>query len=290
MPRPAGLPTVRLRRVAAELRELRDGAGLSREQVQERVGVGAGVLARIEQGRAKPAGGVLEALFEAYDVPAGRRGELLELVRGAKRPGWLRQYERVTETLSDGYLTYVGFEAEAKALHSYQPLLVPGLLQTEEYAAATIENGLTITAEAVELRVRTRLERQANLVARGSGEPLQFWAVVDEAVLRRAVGGAAVMRRQLERLLEEAERPNVTLQVIPFHTGAYPGMVGSFVRLVFGGAVPDLVYEERVGTDLFLELEAELDRYGDVFDKLRVEALSPRDSSTFISTILAERS
>jgi transcriptional regulator with XRE-family HTH domain len=290
MPRPAGPPTVRLRRLAAELKAFRAEAKLTREQVQEQTGVNQGTLWRIEKGLAKPHNGTLEALFELYDVAGSRRLELIELTRGAKYPGWLRQYRQYDDELSQGYAAYISFESEAKAAQNYESLFVPGLLQTEEYARATIIDGLPMEADAVERRVQMRIERQAILTRkREIGDPLQFWAVVDEAALRREVGGPTVMRAQLGRLLEMSERSNITLQVIPFDKGAHPGMVGSFVRLVFGSAAPDLIYEERLAGELFLETEAEIDRYSLVFDHLRARALGPRDSSALIATLIAPR-
>ncbi|GAA1720071.1 helix-turn-helix transcriptional regulator [Kribbella yunnanensis] len=279
---------MRLRRLAAELTAFRAAAKLTREQVEDQTGVNQGTLWRIEKGRAKPHNGTLETLFDLYDVPARRRAELIDLASGAKYPGWLRQYREYTNELSDGYATYISFESEAKALHNFETIVVPGLLQTEEYARATMIDGLPMEDEGIERRVQMRMERQTVLTRKRQGaDPLQFWAVVDEAVLHRAVGGPAVMRAQLGRLLEMNERPNINLQVIPFAKGAHPGMTGPFVRFVFGSLAPDLVYEERLAGDLFLELEAEIDRYGYVFDQLRARALSPRDSSSLIAELIA---
>jgi transcriptional regulator with XRE-family HTH domain len=288
MPRPAGPPTVRLRRLAAELRTLRAGAELTREQVQERTGVNQGTLWRIEKGQAKPHNGTLETLFDLYDVPAPRRTELLELARGAKHPGWLRQYRQYSGALTDGYAAYVSFESEAKAAHNYESLFVPGLLQTEEYARASMVQGPAMEADAIDRRVQMRMDRQAVLSGDRDGRgALEFWAVVDEAALRREVGSHAVMRAQLARLLEVSERPNVTLQVVPFDRGAHPGMTGAFVRLSFGSVAPDMVYVESLAGDIFLELEAEVDRFGRAFDHLRAMALSPRDTSAFIAGLTA---
>ncbi|GAB3931409.1 helix-turn-helix transcriptional regulator [Kribbella albertanoniae] len=276
---------MRLRRLAAELTAFRAAAKLTREQVEEQTGVNQGTLWRLEKGHAKPHNGTLETLFDLYDVPAGRRAELIELARGAKSPGWLRQYREYSHELSQGYATYISFESEAKAVHNFETLLVPGLLQTEEYARATMVDGLPIEEEAVRRRVQVRMERQAILSR--DAEPLQFWAVVDEGALHRVVGSREIMRAQLGKLLELSERTNVTLQVIPFEKGAHAGMNGSFARLIFGTGVPDLIYEERWGGDLFLELESEIDRYSYVFDQLRATALSPRDTSTLIAGLIA---
>ncbi|WP_344237505.1 helix-turn-helix transcriptional regulator [Kribbella hippodromi] len=284
MPRPAGPPTVRLRRLATELRILRTEAALTREQVQDRTGVNQGTLWRIEKGQAKPHLGTLETLFDLYNVTPARRTELIELTRGAKQPGWLRQF---TDVIPRGYAAYISFESEAKAAHNYESLYIPGLLQTEEYARASVLDGLPMDADEVEQNVRTRLERQIVLSRqREDRDPLEFWAVIDEAALRREVGGRAVMRAQLARLLELSEQPNIMLQVIPFDRGAHPGMTGAFVRLNFGPTAPDIVYVESLAGDIFLETEAEIDRYGLVFDHLRAMALSPRDTTAFIGNLI----
>lgn len=289
MARPAGPPTVRLRRLAAELKTLRAEAKLTREQVEEQTGVNQGTLWRLEKGQAKPHNGTLETLCDLYGVDDSRRISLLELARGAKSPGWLRQYPHYSDAISDGYAAYISFESEARSVNNYESLFIPGLLQTEEYARTIMLDGFGADTETVERRVQVRTERQVVLSSDRVGrDPLEFWAVVDEAVLRREVGGRDVMRAQLRRLLEVGEQPNVTLQVIPFDRGSYRGMATSFARLRFGSMAPDLVHVEGLAGDLFLELEAEIDRFGLVFDHLRAVALSPRDSGTLIAKLMAE--
>ncbi|MFK4088078.1 helix-turn-helix domain-containing protein [Kribbella sp. NPDC020789] len=290
MPTSPGPPTVRLRRLAAELSALRAEAQLTREQVEERTGVNQGTLWRLEKGRAKPQSGTLETLFDLYGVPPKRRTELIDLAKDAKSPGWLGPYRVYADEISPGYATYMSFEAEARTLHNFEALLVPGLLQTPEYARASLLDVVPIPEERIEKLVRIRTERQAILTrpAPGTDEPVQFWAVIDEAALRREVGGRAVMRAQLRRLLELTERPNVNLQVLPFDKGAHPGMIGSFIRLGFGNAAPDLICEERWAGNLFLEQPSEVERYGIVFDTLRAMALGPRDTIAMIAGLVAQ--
>ncbi|HEY3514232.1 helix-turn-helix transcriptional regulator [Kribbella sp. NPDC051137] len=291
MPRPAGPPTVRLRRLAAEMKSLRAEAKLTREQVEEQTGVNQGTLWRIEKGHAKPHNGTLETLFDLYDVPSSRRAELIELTKGAQQPGWLEQFKDalLKEVITEGYATYIGFESEAKAVNTYESLFVPGLLQTEEYARTVMVDGWPMESDAVEQRVRTRVARQSVLTERPAGrDPLDFWAVIDEAVLRRQVGDRAVMRAQLARLLELSERSNVTLQVVPFDRGAHPGMSGAFSCFKFGAVAPDIVYTESLAGAVFLELEEEIERFGIAFDHLRAMALSPRDSGAFIAGLIEQ--
>lgn len=289
MPRPAGPPTVRLRRLAAELSALRAEAQLTREQVEEQTGVNQGTLWRIEKGNAKPHAGTLEALFDLYGVDDPRRTNLLELARGAKSPGWLRQYPHYSDAISDGYAAYISFESEAKSVSNYEASFIPGLLQTEDYARTVMLDGFGADTETVERRVEVRMERQRILSpGRAGRDPLEFWAVVDEAVLRREVGGRDLMRAQLDRLQQISDLPNVTVQVIPFDRGAYRGMDNSFSRLRFGAMAPDIVHVEGLAGDIFLELEAEVDRFSLVFDHLRATALSPRDSKALLAALIAD--
>jgi hypothetical protein len=159
-------------------------------------------------------------------------------------------------------------------MRNYQSLYIPGLLQTDEYARAAIHGTApTATAEEVENRVRARLERQERLAG---DSPVELWAIMDEAAIRRLVGGSKVMRAQLTHLLDSVKLPNVTLQVIPYDVGAHPGMPGSFVYMVFTDAAdPDLVYVDTQAGDLFLEADDDLRLYSSMFDHLRAIALSP---------------
>ncbi|MEV0793856.1 helix-turn-helix transcriptional regulator [Kribbella sp. NPDC050459] len=280
---------MRLRRLAAELTALRADARLTREQVEEQTGVNQGTLWRIEKGQAKPHNGTLETLFDLYGVDDARRASLIELARDAKSPGWLRQYPHYSDAISDGYAAYISFESEAKSVNNYETSFIPGLLQTEDYARTVMLDGFGADTETVERRVQVRMERQRILSPERAGrDPLEFWAVVDEAVLRREVGGRGVMRAQLDRIQEMSDLPNVTVQVIPFDRGAYRGMDNSFSRLRFGATAPDIVHVEGLAGDLFLELEAEVDRFSLVFDHLRATALSPRDSRALLAASMAD--
>lgn len=272
---------MRLRRLATELRRLRAGAQLSREQVAQQTGVNEGTLYRIETARARPQRRTLTALLDLYQVTGSPREDLLDIARNADGQGWLRPYHA---ELPGEYAAYISFEAEARSVRNYESLFIPGLLQTGDYARAVISGTLPMATHAeVEQRVRARMERQELL----SGEkPLQLWAIVDEAAIRRMVGGASVMRAQLAHLAAITRQPNVTLQVITFEAGAHPGMPGSFAHLEFGDpSDPELVYVDTLAGDLFLEAEADLRRYASMFDHLRAIALSPAQTTGMISTI-----
>lgn len=274
-------PTVRLRRLAAELRRLRAGSGLSRETVSERTGVNVVTLYRIETARTKPQLRTLNTLVNTYGVAADLRDYLTSLCRDAGQQGWLRPYHT---DLPEEYTAYISFEDEAAGVSNYESLFIPGLLQTEDYARAVIRGVLTTaTPTQVEDRVRARIERQQVLT---KDAPLKFWAVIDEACLHRLVGGVAVMHCQLQALEAATTTPNITLQVIPFSAGAHPGMPGSFVLMTFADPMDmDLIYIDSMAGDLFLESDADISRYTTMFDTLRAVALGPDDSRALISQL-----
>ncbi|HEY0700778.1 MAG TPA: helix-turn-helix transcriptional regulator [Micromonospora sp.] len=272
-------PTVRLRRLAAELRALRKTAGLTRDAVSEQTGINPATLYRIETSRVRPQRRTLMALLDLYGVTdPDRRTELVALSRQAAQLGWLKPFE--TE-LPEHYTNYISFEAEARSVHNYESLFVPGLLQTEEYARAVIRAGLPIASDAeVSARAKVRMQRQESL--RGK-DALRLWAILDEAVIHRTVGGPTVMNEQLHALLEATQKPHITVQVIPFEAGAHAGMPGSFVIMDFPDpADPALIYIDSMAGDLFLEAEAEIRRYTTIFEHLQATALDPASSRTLI--------
>ncbi|MBZ4321098.1 helix-turn-helix domain-containing protein [Streptomyces huiliensis] len=284
MPPKRQLPTVRLRRLAAELRRLRKSAGLTREEVTGQTGINTATLYRIETARVRPQQRTLTALLDLYGVTAKQRGEIVALSQGASSQGWLRPYH---SELPEEYTAYISFEAEARAVRNYESLFIPGLLQTEEYARAVIKGVLPMAStREIEQRVQARVERQAVLT---KADPLTLWAIMDEAALRRLVGGPAVMHEQLKRLAAVAQEPQVTLQVIPFSAGAHAGMPGSFVLMSFPEVEdPEIIYIDSMAGDLFLEAEADVRRYGGLFDNLRAVALSPDDTLNLIAELAQE--
>lgn len=274
-------PTVRLRRLAAELRRLRADAGLSREQVETQTGVNEGTLYRIETARAKPQRRTLIALLDLYQVDEAAKADLLEVARSSEGQGWARPYHW---QLPGEYAAYISFESEARVVHNYESLFIPGLLQTPEYGRAMVQGVLpTATPTEVDERVEARTERQKLL---DQESPLELWAVVDEAAIRRVVGGHSVMAAQLEHVGQVMQRPNITVQVITFETGAHPGMPGPFVHMEFRNELdPELVYVDTLAGDIFLEADEDIRRYRTMFDHLRAVALSPTDSARLIATV-----
>ncbi|GAA1904124.1 helix-turn-helix domain-containing protein [Streptantibioticus ferralitis] len=277
-------PTVRLRRLAAELRRLRAAAELTRDDVTARTGINPATLYRIEKARVQPQKRALVSLLDLYNVQEQQRGEILALLQGASDEGWLRPYH---SELPEEYTAYISFEAEARTVRNYESLFIPGLLQTEDYARAVITGVLPMAnPREIEQRVQARMERQAVLT---KDDALQLWAIIDEAAVHRMVGGPKVMREQLQHLRKAAAEPNLTLQIIPFSAGAHPGMPGSFVLMSFPDVDdPELIYIDSMAGDLFLEADVDVRRFGAIFDNLRAEALSPGATSKLLTTLAQE--
>jgi transcriptional regulator with XRE-family HTH domain len=272
-------PTARLRRLAGELRRLRAASEHTRETVEEQTGINTATLYRIENARVRPQKRTLLALLALYGVTdSAERDRLVELTRHASQLGWLQLYE---SDLTEGYQTYISFEAEAIRLQNYESLYVPGLLQTEGYARAVIRGVLPFeTDEDIEQRVEVRMRRQQAL---SREQPVPLWAVFDEAAIHRVVGGADVTREQLRHLAHTSKSPNITIQLIPYAAGAHPGMPGSFLVMEFADDDPALVYTENAGGGLFLESDIDIIRYRATFQHLVAQALSPSDTLKYIN-------
>jgi transcriptional regulator with XRE-family HTH domain len=285
MPGKRQTPTVRLRRLAAELRSLRSAAGLTRDEVVERTGINVATMYRIEHARVRPQTRTLRTLLDLYGVEKDQQAELVALLRDARERGWLHAYQ---SELPEQYMTFIGFEGEAESEWDYESLFVPGLLQTEDYARALISGTLPFASrDEVERRVEVRMARREVLQ---NENPLELWGIIDEAVLRRQVGGSAVMRAQFRHILEASELPNITFQVIPFDGGAHPGMAGSFIALQFvEEAIPAVIYVESMAGELFLEHESDVRRYKLMFEHLRAVAASPDVSRSLLGSLAAEK-
>lgn len=273
--------TVRLRRLAAMLRELRERAGLSKEEVSARTGINVTTLYRIEMAQARPQRRTLGAMLDLYQVSEAQREEANRLLADALKPGMSHEYEGA---VSDVYAAFINFEAEALSARQYQTSTVPGLLQTYDYAAAVIDTTMPrLDAATMENRARARMDRAVNLT---KDEPLDLWVVMDEAAIRRVVGGPAVMAGQIDQLIKETQRKNIILQILPFDAGAHPGMAGSFTLLDFHNPTdPEVVYVESLATHVLVEGYDEIRRFGVIFDQLRAMALSPRDSAVLLQQV-----
>lgn len=269
-------PTVRRRRLGAELRRRRDAAGVTIDVVAERLECSASKVSRIETGHTTATPRDVRDMLEIYGVTGTEADELVQIAREARQKGWWHPYSTVLTG------AYVGFEAAARSVRAYEQQVVPGLLQTADYAQAMIRAARPdITDEEVDHRVHVRLRRQSLLTQE---DQIDVWAVLDEAVLSRPVGGDAVMRAQLLRLVEAADMPNVTLQVLPFEVGSHAGMDGTFTILDFPEpSDADVVYAENATGGLFLEKSEELRKYIFIFDHIRAAALPPEESIAMIA-------
>jgi transcriptional regulator with XRE-family HTH domain len=272
-------PTVRRRRLGIELRRLRETAGLMIEDVATHLECSSSKVSRIETGKAIPRVRDVRDMLELYDVTDTQSDLLLTIVREAQQKRWWTDYEDV---LPAAFETYVGLEAEASSLRTFQHH-VHGLLQTEDYARAMLRGGHLSDSNGVERLVALRMRRQDMLT---KPNPIELWAVIDEAALHRLMGGAEVMRGQLAHLVEVAELPNVTLQVLPFSKGAHAGVIGAFTLIEFPDPTDnDVVYVDSPAGNIYLEKDKDLRRYTLVFDHLRAAALPPDESIPFIEHV-----
>jgi transcriptional regulator with XRE-family HTH domain len=278
-------PTVRRKRLGIELRRLREQADLTCEDVGHRLDCSGTRISRIETGRINVRPGDVRELLEIYGVTGAEADSLVQLAREARRKGWWHTYGRV---LPIWFEAYVGLEAEAVRQRDFQSMVIPGLFQTEDYARAVLRAAPNAgSSEGIDRQVALRMERQAIL---SQASPPDLWVVLSESVLRVQVGGPAVMRAQLRRLLDLAERSNVTLQVLPFANMAHVHPISPFTILEFPEAAdPAVVYLEHLTGSLFLEREDEVRRYTVVFDHLRAEALGTAQSVALIAEAAAER-
>lgn len=279
-------PTVRRRRLALELRRLREAARLTCEEVADHLECSASKISRVETGRVSVSPRDVRDMLDLYGVPAAQRESLVQLARDSRQKAWWHAF---SDTMQPQFATYVGLESAACQIRIYEASLIPELLQTEDYARAVIRSGMTSSpGEGVERQVALRMARQSAITR--DDDPPKVWAVLDEAALRRQVGGPGVMQMQLERLLAQAALPNVAIQVIPFaHGGAHPAMGRPFIILVFPERVDtDVVYLEDLTSAFHLEDVAEVDRYNVFFNHLRATALSFDDSSALITSVLKD--
>jgi hypothetical protein len=241
-------------------------------------------MSRIETGQVSVHHGDVADLLDIYDVTdAALRAELIDMARQSRLKGW---WHRHRDTFKRGFDSYIGLEAEASGLRTYQGQVIPGLLQTENYARATINATAMDEASAKDIddKIEVRMSRQGLLTRT---RPIRIHAILDEAVLRRTVGGPEVMTEQCRNLLSKHELENVTLQVLPFASGAHAALDGVFNILEFPDAKdPDVVYLEQATSGLILEDPGELKRYAEIFDSLTRQALKPDESASFISSLI----
>jgi transcriptional regulator with XRE-family HTH domain len=275
---PEQSPTLRGRRLAMELQRRREAAGMSREEVSRQLEWSTSTVFRIETGRNRPQPGNVRALLELYGVTGPERDGLIQLTRDARKPGWWHSFRDV---LPNPYEVYIGLEAGAASIRNFEPVVVPGLLQTAGYAREIFRNGpIELDRDDIERLVEVRLARQEIL---GRDDRPRLWAVIDEAVIHRVVGGASAMCGQLHHLVDSAQQGKTTIQVVPYRAGAHAGTIGSFVILDFEEPTdPAMVYVETLAGDIYLEERSDVNRYTLAFDRLRAASLHPDESVRLI--------
>lgn len=286
MPHPRPSPTVRARRLRHELRRLREERNLTIEQVsaQSEGDFANSTLSRWETGDRSIRPVDLRRLLDIYDVQDEQREILLMLARQARERGWWQTYG---SAIPQPFKFFVGLESEADAARTYEAELVPGLLQTADYYRAFLRAAPAAgNADEIETKIKVRSERQERLTA---DEPLTLWAVINEAVIRRVVGGVETMREQLHHVAEMAQLPHVTVQVLPFRAGAHPSMEGPFTILTFPDPRdPDVTYLENQAGSLYVEEAPQVDRYNLIHGHLVAKALDPDESGALITQVANE--
>lgn len=269
-----GGPTVRRILVGIQLRRLREELGMSREDAGYVIRASESKISRLELGRVSFKERDIADLLTHYGLTEGpQREAVMTMAREANSQGWWHDYDDVLPTW---FQTYVGLEGAASVIRTYEVQFVPGLLQTPDYARAIITAG-SPDASAAEIDRRISLRRARQAVLTREPNPPTVWTVVDEAALRRPIGGTKVMRAQIRRLLELVERPNITIQVMPFRFGAHAAEGGAFSILRFPEPdLPDVVYVEQLVSALYLDKREHIDRYVQTMDRLTIDSLPPQ--------------
>ncbi|WP_049655485.1 helix-turn-helix transcriptional regulator [Kitasatospora sp. MY 5-36] len=280
-------PTVLRRRLGSELRRLRERTGRQAKSVADELGFSATKVSRIESGQTTLKESDIRAMLELYGVSdEAELRQFISLTRRSTQRGWWHDY---ADTLPDWFQTYVGLEADAARIRSYETELIPGLFQTPEYSRAIFRASLVgqdgDIEGAVDRRSQLRLQRQEVL---HRTDPPVIHAVLNEVALSRPIGGPGVMRDQILHLLKLVERPNLSVRVLPLSAGAHAAMSMSFRILSFSDVPGHLVYVEALTSSLYLEREADIARHEFVFDRLTEMAMSPQESATWMARLLKE--
>jgi len=282
---PGGGPTVRRILLGSQLRRLRESRGIGREEAGYHIRASESKMSRLELGRVRFKKRDVEDLLTLYGVTGEEdRAQVLALVHAANEQGWWQPY---SDVLPSWFQPYIGLEESASLIRTYEIQFIPGLLQTEEYARAVILGGNRgIRRELVDGRVEVRMNRQ-RLLTRPNAPRL--WAVVDEAALRRPIGGVKVAKAQIQRLVEFAERPELTLQVMPFTAGSHAADGGAFSILRFPDAdMTDVIYLERLSGAAYLDKPEEVDRYTIAMNQLCVDSCTPDRTIEVLRRIAAD--
>ncbi|MFC8953611.1 helix-turn-helix domain-containing protein [Streptomyces sp. NPDC057101] len=270
-------PTVKKRRLGAELRRLRQASGLKGTEVAERLMVSQAKISHLENGNRTIRPRDVRDLCALYGVTDQQVVDsLMRMARESTQPGWWNIYGDIPQSF------YVALETDAATIHTYEPMTVPALLQTPAYAQAVIEETIPqLTTEQSATRLKVRLRRQHRIY--DTARPLRLWIVLDESALRRVIGSPDIMREQLEHLITLGSEPHITVQVLPYTTGAHPGLSGHFSILRSADSPGAVAYLERFTSDLYLEKPSDVQHYSTMYDHLQAQALDPDSSRHFIT-------
>ncbi|WP_149184752.1 helix-turn-helix transcriptional regulator [Streptomyces sp. TRM49041] len=279
----AGSPTVRRRRLSIELKKLREANGFTCAQVGDALDWSGSKVNRMETGHGRVQPSDIDALCRFYGTDDDLREFLKSLARQAKTRGWWQAHG--SSGVPPWFSVYIGLEQDISTFRQYQCEFLPGLMQTPAYAAELHRATNQLSDNDVERAVKIRMDRQAMLTRPGAPDA---WFIVHEAALRNVIGDQGLMHEQLERILEGAELPSVTIQVLPFDAGSYPA-TGPFTMLRFPDPEdPDIVYRDGITDAVYLEQEHDVSEYGKAFDKLRASAASPQRSTQLIRSLVKE--
>ena len=282
---PGGGPTVLRILLGSQLRKLRESKGITREAAGYEIRASGSKISRMELGRVSFKERDVADLLSMYGVSdSAERDALIGLARQANNPGW---WQHFGDVLPNWFQAYLGLEAAASLIRTYEIQFVPGLLQTPDYARAVIMLGHAgASADEINRRVDLRLQRQQILTRPGGP---QLWAVIDEAALRRPIGGIDVMRAQIESLIEVSKLPGVRLQIIPFLAGGHAAAGGPFAILRFPEPeLPDVVYVEQLTSAIYLDKREDVDHYAMAMERVCIDAEPPNDTPEILGKLLTE--
>ncbi|MGX1880806.1 helix-turn-helix domain-containing protein [Streptomyces sp. NPDC055287] len=285
MSEPRSAPTVGQVVLGKRLLDLRERAGLSREEAAKVLRVTPATIRRMETAEVALKIPYVQLLLQAYGHSAEDIDSFVELAEEANRPGWWQRFHGI---LPDWFSMYVSLEGAASLIRAYEPQFVPGLLQTESYARAIMRSGAVgrTRPDAIERHVALRMERQSLLTR--SDAP-RLWVVMDETVLRRPVGSPDVLGEQIDRLLEAVEMPNITLQIAEFATGHHPGTYGPFVLFRFAvPELPDMVYSEYLTGAVYLDARPEVAAHLEVMDRMAAQAATAQRTKEILKNLRKE--
>jgi transcriptional regulator with XRE-family HTH domain len=273
-------PTVRRRHLGAELRRLRQASGLKGSEVAERLMVSQPKISHMENGNRAISPRDVRDLCAIYGVTDRQViDSLMQMAKESGQQGWWHAYGDIPQSI------YIALETDATALHTYESMAIPGLLQTPAYAGAVIEETVPpLSAEQAATHLKVRLRRQHRIY--DPARPLRLWAVLDESALHRVVGSPDIMREQLDHLNALATEPHITVQVLPYAVGAHPGLSGQFSILRFADSpAAGVVYLDRFTSDLYVEKPSDVQHYSVLYDHLQAQALSPDASRDLITDV-----